>query len=100
LLAARGGAGGALTVLAFIIAAIGIALVEHYNLRMTAARAEANSILSLFDRSGINLDLIQPGWRDYLKHPDLKTYNWQELYAFRYVIGGSAFLPLLAWAFK
>jgi hypothetical protein len=100
LLAARGGVGGILTVLAFIIAVIGIALIQHYNSRMTKARAEANNILSLFDRSGVNLDLIQPGWRDYQKHPDLKTYDWQELYAFPFMIGGSAFLPLLAWAFK
>ena len=99
LLSAHGGARGALVFLAFFIAAIGIALIEHYNSRMTAARNEADGILSLFNRSGINLDLIQPSWRDYQNHSDLKYYDWQELYAFRYAIGGSAFLPLLVWAF-
>jgi hypothetical protein len=100
LLSAHAGARGALTFMAFFIAAIGFALVEHYNSRMTAARDEANGILSLFDRSGIDLDLIQPSWRDYQNHPDLKTYDWQELFAFRYAIWGSAFLPLLVWAFS
>jgi hypothetical protein len=65
LLSAHRGAGGALVFLAFFIAAIGIALIQHYNSRMTAARDEADGILSLFNRSGINLDLIQPSWRDY-----------------------------------
>jgi hypothetical protein len=100
LLAARGGVGGVLVVLAFIIAGVGILLVWHYNSRMTKARDEANSILSLLHRSGVDLDSIQPSWRDYQNNPDLKTYDWQELYIFCYVIGGSAFLPLLAWVSK